>query len=99
MGNLGVWQLVIVLVIVLVLFGAKRLPDAARGLGRSLKIFKSETQGLVSNNDDEKSTDNDDGEATAQEAPVKPKAVETSTAGGESQQGEVVSDSAQRRDA
>ena|SRR5690625_462477 len=99
MGNIGTWQLVIVLVIVLVLFGAKRLPDAARGLGRSLKIFKSETQGLVNNNDDDKSTGNNDGEAQAQDAPAKPKAVETSTAGEESEQGEVVSDSAPRRDA
>jgi sec-independent protein translocase protein TatA len=28
------------------LFGAKKLPDAARGLGRSLRIFKAETKGL-----------------------------------------------------
>lgn len=55
MGNIGTWQLVIVLAIVLLLFGAKRLPEAARGLGRSLKIFKTETQGLVGG--DEKSSD------------------------------------------
>jgi sec-independent protein translocase protein TatA len=36
----------IILVLILVLFGAKRLPDAARGLGRSLRILKSETKGL-----------------------------------------------------
>ena len=35
-----------VLVLLLLLFGAKRLPDAARGLGRSLRIFKAETKGL-----------------------------------------------------
>ena len=33
--------------LVLLLFGAKRLPDAARGLGRSLRIFKAETKGLT----------------------------------------------------
>ena len=36
----------IILVLILLLFGAKRLPDAARGLGRSLRILKSETKGL-----------------------------------------------------
>src|SRR5947209_14706755 len=38
------WHLIILLLVVVVLFGAKRLPDAARGLGRSLRIFKSEVQ-------------------------------------------------------
>lgn len=42
MGNFKGWELIIVLALVLLLFGAKRLPDAARGLGRSLRIFKSE---------------------------------------------------------
>ena len=37
-------HLLILLVLVLLLFGAKRLPDAARGLGRSLRIFKSEVK-------------------------------------------------------
>jgi len=37
----------ILLLIVVVLFGAKRLPDAARGLGRSLRIFKAETKALT----------------------------------------------------
>lgn len=36
---------------VLLLFGSRKLPDAARGLGRSLRIFKAETQGLMSDNE------------------------------------------------
>ena len=40
--NLGPREIVILLIVVLVLFGAKRLPDSARSLGRSLRIFKSE---------------------------------------------------------
>jgi sec-independent protein translocase protein TatA len=40
------WEWLIILAIVLLLFGAKRLPDAARGLGRSLRILKAETKGL-----------------------------------------------------
>ena len=35
------------MLVVVLLFGAKRLPDAARSVGRSLRIFKAETKGLV----------------------------------------------------
>ena len=35
-------ELIIILIVIAVLFGAKRLPDSARSLGRSLRIFKSE---------------------------------------------------------
>jgi sec-independent protein translocase protein TatA len=38
------WHLIILILVILVLFGGKRLPDAARGLGRSLRIFKSEVK-------------------------------------------------------
>lgn len=37
-------QLLIIVLIIVLLFGAKRLPDAARGVGRSLRIFKSEVK-------------------------------------------------------
>jgi sec-independent protein translocase protein TatA len=43
------WHLIVLVVVVAVLFGGKRLPDAARGLGRSMRIFKSEISQL---NDD-----------------------------------------------
>ena len=46
MPNIGGMEMVIVLVVFMVLFGAKRMPDAARSLGRSLRIFKAETKGL-----------------------------------------------------
>ena len=45
--GMGPQELILVAFIVLLLFGAKRLPDAARGLGRSLRIFKAETKGLA----------------------------------------------------
>ena len=48
---LGSWEFIILALLVLVLFGAKRLPDSARSLGRSLRIFKAETKGLRSDND------------------------------------------------
>ncbi|MFF0488316.1 Sec-independent protein translocase subunit TatA [Nocardia sp. NPDC003482] len=42
MGSFGPTHWLIIALLFLLLFGAKRLPDAARGLGRSLRIFKSE---------------------------------------------------------
>ena len=39
--------LVLLIVVGFLVFGAKRMPDAARGLGRSLRIFKAETKGLL----------------------------------------------------
>ncbi len=42
----GGWELILVLLVVLLVFGSKRLPDSARSLGRSLRILKAETRGL-----------------------------------------------------
>ncbi len=49
------WLLLILVVVIL--FGAKRLPDSARALGRSLRIFKSEVKEL--NKEEKKSNDDD----------------------------------------
>lgn len=46
MGSLSPWHWAILLVVVVVLFGSRRLPDAARSLGKSLRIFKSEVREL-----------------------------------------------------
>lgn len=51
MGNFGTAELLLVLIAVLVLFGAKRLPTAARSLGQSMRIFKAETRALRSEDD------------------------------------------------
>ena len=48
------WEILILLVLLVLLFGAKRLPDTARGLGRSLRIFKAETKGLRDDDEDDK---------------------------------------------
>jgi len=47
LGQLRGWEWLIIVALILLLFGAKRLPDAARGLGRSMRIFKAETKGLM----------------------------------------------------
>ena len=46
------WHILVLAVVFLVLFGAKRMPDSARALGRSLRIFKSEVHEM--NEDDNK---------------------------------------------
>ncbi len=51
MPNLGPTELIIIAVIIMVLFGAKRLPDSARALGRSMRILKAETKGMRDDSD------------------------------------------------
>ncbi|MEN3303034.1 Sec-independent protein translocase subunit TatA [Pseudonocardia sp.] len=46
MPNLGGWEIVILVGVLLLLFGAKRLPTMARSVGQSARIFKGEMKGL-----------------------------------------------------
>lgn len=52
MGGLSWWHWLIILAVFILLFGAKKLPDAARGVGRSLRILKSEVSAM--HDDEEK---------------------------------------------
>lgn len=61
MGAMSPWHWAIVALVVVILFGSKKLPDAARGLGRSLRIFKSEVKEMQN-----------DGTSTAAAAPAAP---------------------------
>ncbi|AOW92704.1 preprotein translocase subunit TatA [Rhodococcus sp. WMMA185] len=72
MGALSPWHWAIVAIVVVILFGSKKLPDAARGLGRSLRIFKSEVREMQ----------NDDSEpapAPKQSAPAELPVADTKT--------------------
>ena len=53
-GGLGTTELLLILAVVVLLFGASKLPDLARGSGRALRIFKAETKGLMDDEDDAK---------------------------------------------
>ena len=53
LAGLGPQEIVLILLVVLLLFGAKKLPELARGSGRALRIFKAETKGLLDDDDDE----------------------------------------------
>jgi len=54
MGAVRPWHIIVLVVVLILLFGAKRLPDAARSLGRSLRIIKAETKGLADDDVDAK---------------------------------------------
>ncbi|HET6939584.1 MAG TPA: Sec-independent protein translocase subunit TatA [Nocardioides sp.] len=53
-GGLGTPELLIILAVLILLFGAAKLPELARGSGRALRIFKAETKGLMDDDEDEK---------------------------------------------
>jgi sec-independent protein translocase protein TatA len=65
MGALKPWHIILLVVVIVVIFGSKRLPDAARSLGRSMRIMKAETKGLM---DDDKPKDDLAEKADAQNA-------------------------------
>ncbi|HEX4702202.1 MAG TPA: Sec-independent protein translocase subunit TatA [Pseudonocardiaceae bacterium] len=46
LNGFGWPHILIIAVLIIILFGAKRLPDAARGIGKSMRIFRAETRGL-----------------------------------------------------
>ena len=52
-GGLGTTELLIILAVLILLFGATKLPELARGSGRALRIFKAETKGLMDEDDEE----------------------------------------------
>ncbi len=51
MPSLGGWEFVILIGVVVLLFGARKLPDMARSIGQSARVFKGEMKGMKS--DDE----------------------------------------------
>jgi sec-independent protein translocase protein TatA len=74
MPSLGGWEFVILIGILVLLFGAKRLPDMARSIGQSARVFKGEMKGMK--NDDAAKADNAaDKPADPQAAAPEPRAL------------------------
>ena len=48
-GNLGTTEILLIALVLLLLFGAKRLPDIAKGIGRGIKDFKKEINSVTDN--------------------------------------------------
>ena len=54
MSGIGPTEIILILLVLVLLFGAKKLPELARGSGRALRIFKAETKGLMDDDDDDR---------------------------------------------
>lgn len=51
LSGIGTTEILLILAVVVLLFGAKKLPELARGSGRALRIFKTEIKGLHDDDD------------------------------------------------
>lgn len=74
LGTIGTQELLIILVIVLLLFGAKKLPELARGLGKSMQEFKKATREVE---DNFKEAMNDDSKGASQHSSTQDSAKKT----------------------
>jgi sec-independent protein translocase protein TatA len=70
-GGLGTPELLIILAVLILLFGAAKLPELARGSGRALRIFKAETKGLMDDDDDEAADSSAQPSATQSQAQLE----------------------------
>jgi len=56
-GNLGFWEIMIIVLVVAILFGGKKLPQLGKGLGEAIMNFKGAVKGSPDKPDDESSKD------------------------------------------
>lgn len=66
-SGLGIWELLLIFLIVLLFFGAKRLPEIGGSLGKGIREFKQSVKGL-----DEEVKELPEGEASASETSASP---------------------------
>ena len=76
-GDLGTPELLIIFAVVVLLFGASKLPELARGSGRALRIFKAETKGLGDDDEDDLKTPSQRELEARQAAERDPSATDT----------------------
>lgn len=60
-GPLGIWELLIILVVVLLIFGPRRLPEMAKGLGQSVREFRKGIRDIKSDFEEGEKADGDRG--------------------------------------
>ncbi|HSE70200.1 MAG TPA: Sec-independent protein translocase subunit TatA [Nocardioidaceae bacterium] len=71
-AGLGTTELLIILGVLILLFGARKLPELARGSGRALRIFKAETKGLMDDDEDDSKKTPEQKQIEAQQHPATP---------------------------
>ncbi|MFI9258122.1 Sec-independent protein translocase subunit TatA [Streptomyces sp. ISID311] len=74
-GKIGAPEIILILVVVFLLFGAKKLPDMARSLGKSARILKSEAKAMKSEGGQQQEAPSDPPHADSQQAPRTIKAA------------------------
>lgn len=72
MGSIGPTEIILVLLVLVLLFGARKLPELARGSGRALRIFKAETKGLTDDEEKEQQATDDAPQQPRQQLPPSP---------------------------
>lgn len=72
MGNLKPLEIILIIAVILLLFGAKKLPDMARSLGKSARILKSEAKAMKKDDEPAPTTD-----TVADQVPQQPAAART----------------------
>lgn len=60
LGMPGGWEWIIIILVVLIFFGAKKIPELARGLGRGIREFKDATKEIKKDIDESSSVKDDD---------------------------------------
>ncbi|MER6303500.1 Sec-independent protein translocase subunit TatA [Kitasatospora sp. NPDC001539] len=75
-NGLEPWHIFVVLAVVILLFGSKKLPEMARGLGKSMRILKAETKAM---REDDPSTEAGTAQSTADRPAVTPTNVTKAT--------------------
>ncbi|MGV3488240.1 MAG: twin-arginine translocase TatA/TatE family subunit [Tuberibacillus sp.] len=60
--GLGAGSIVLIIILALILFGPKKLPELGRAMGNTLREFKSATKGLADDDEDEKKINKQDGQ-------------------------------------
>ena len=71
MGSFSIWHWLVVLLVIVLLFGAKKIPELAKGLGSGIRTFKKELE-----NEDEKKDDTPINTQTQRKTEKKPEVIE-----------------------
>jgi len=77
MGRIGPTEIIIIAVLLIVIFGWKRLPDAARSLGRSARVFKSEVDEMKRDNEANKAASEASSETIRSESIEKDRSTDS----------------------
>ncbi|MEU9165555.1 Sec-independent protein translocase subunit TatA [Streptomyces sp. NPDC048424] len=76
MGNLRGWEILVIVGVIILLFGAKKLPDMARSLGKSARILKSEAKAMKKEGEAEDAATATTAADQSAQQPVAPRTIQ-----------------------